>query len=101
MIFHFVTPAQAGVGLYSVSVASQNNTYYTCLNIVNFIDPIPAFAGMTKKENRNDKGNYKTTPACGHPSTEGNLSPSFRRRQSVQGIKLKNSCHSCAGRSGT
>ena len=34
--------------LYSVSVASQNNTYYTCLNIVNFIDPIPAYAGMTK-----------------------------------------------------
>ena len=36
------------MGLYSVSVASQNNTYYTRLNIVNFIDPIPAYAGMTK-----------------------------------------------------
>ena len=43
-----VTPAKAGVGLNSASIASQKNTYYTCLNIVNFIDPIPAFAGMTK-----------------------------------------------------
>ena len=66
------------MGLYSVSVASQNNTYYTCLNIVNFIDPIPAFAGMTKKENKNDKGNNKTTPACGHPSIEGTFVTGFK-----------------------
>ena len=44
------------MGPCSVSVASQNNTYYTCLNIVNFIDPIPACAGMTKGKRRDDKG---------------------------------------------
>ena len=55
----FVTPAQAGVGLYSVGVASQipllrrggvrqHDGEGSLKNIVNFIDPIPAFAGMTK-----------------------------------------------------
>ena len=43
----FVTPAQAGVGLNSVSNANQ---ILTCSRsgIVNFIVPIPAYAGMTK-----------------------------------------------------
>ena len=45
----FVTPAQAGVGLNSVSNANQ---ILTCSRsgIVNFIVPIPAYAGMTKKK---------------------------------------------------
>ena len=45
--FPFVTPAKAGVGLNSVSNANQ---ILTCSRsgIVNFIDLIPAYAGMTK-----------------------------------------------------
>ena len=47
--FSLVTPAKAGVGLNSVSNANQ---ILTCSRsgIVNFIDLIPAYAGMTKKK---------------------------------------------------
>ena len=42
----FVTPATAGVGLYSVSNANHKN--YKIVTNVNLKDPIPAYAGMTK-----------------------------------------------------
>ena len=45
-IVQIVTPAQAGVGLYSVSNANHKN-YKIVIN-VNLKDPIPAYAGMTK-----------------------------------------------------
>ena len=65
------------MGPCSVSVASQNNTYYTCLNIVNFIDPIPAFAGMTKKQQTHPV-RFASTPPRGvrnAPATDGTWAP--------------------------
>ena len=48
VIHSFVTPAQAGVGLYSASETSQQPTVGQGI----IKDPIPAFAGMTMGESK-------------------------------------------------
>ena len=48
ILHSFVTPAQAGVGLYSASETSQQPTVGQGI----IKDPIPAFAGMTMGESK-------------------------------------------------